>query len=119
MRMIEQAPDQRPRLPSIARFKERGGFHTAIQHIGFIRGTECDLPNVLQRHPGIRREANRSLLGVRPALAKIVARPQQRAPITLCRGPDSVLATTRVVRHRVHTLAMKIGTANFPPSALL
>src|SRR4029077_11891585 len=116
--MIEQASHQRPGFAGIASFKQRSGFHAAVEHVRLVARAECYLPNILQGDSGIGGKSNGCLLRVGPALPEVVSGSQEGAPITLCGCPYATVSSAAVIGHRIHALPVKIGSANLPTAPL-
>src|ERR1700751_3639459 len=87
--MIEQATNERPRLSSIVRRKQRRGFDTAIHRFRLAWPAETDLPNLFERHSAICRKSDVRLLRIRPGLSKIVTGAQRRSPESRRRCPQA------------------------------
>src|SRR5262249_3608146 len=58
MGMIEQTAHQRPRFAGILGLEKRGWLHAAIEFVRRVRGPRRDLPDILERETGFRRESD-------------------------------------------------------------
>src|SRR5215471_6034750 len=115
MRMIEKAADERPGLSSVARFEKRSGFRPAIKHIGLLRRTQGNLPDVPQRNPGTSGKPDRRLFRGAPRLSKIIARAQHRTPQhAMRRDPEPVTPVAAIKRESVNGFAMEVRSTGFP-----
>ena len=111
VRMVKEPADEGPRFSRVFALKQGRGFDSAVQPIGLVGRTGGDLPDVLEGHAGFNREADRSLLWIGPALAKIIAGAQKGSPETGGRRPDAALVAPTVVRQRVYGLSVEKRTS--------
>src|SRR5262249_43808513 len=97
VRMIEEAANQRPGFPSIARFEKRGRFDATIEDVWFLGEAGCDLPDIFQRNAGVGRKADGSVLWIGPAFSEVVAEAKERTPIAVGGSPNAAAALAIIV----------------------
>src|SRR3990172_10687798 len=116
MRVIEQPPYQRPTVPAIPGPKKPRRLHAAIKMIRLILEPRRDLPDLLERLPGILRKLDGMALGVGPFLPEIVGGAQRGPKSPMKRGkPDAAASRAPVISQRVDHVPWKMRPGHLPP----
>src|SRR5213080_62201 len=80
VRVIPQRADEAEVLAAIFRAEQRTGLRAGPDDVR-LGGRRCDLPDPLERLLGVRRERDRRLVRLDPALAEVVTVEDGRAPV--------------------------------------